>query len=152
MKREQYRRNLLRLVSVAFVAGLLAACQNTSNTTPIPLNAASNPLLNANGFESAFLAPGGNYSLVTVRKRPEVLVSGQIGDVLCTAPSADWATALALQQQLSGSGGITAKASGSLTASNSSSETISLLAGRTAASWHYVTVYIKRAKPMPTAS
>jgi len=51
---------------------------------------------------------------------------------MCIAPSPDWATALATANSLAGSGGVTGGASASLNASNSSSETITALAGRTA--------------------
>jgi hypothetical protein len=68
---------------------------------------------------------------VTVRKRPDTAPDGD-REILCVAPSPDWATALAMAQQLSGSGSVTGGPSASLTASNSLTETISALAGRTA--------------------
>jgi hypothetical protein len=79
--------------------------------------------------DRAVLLPGGDYSLTTLRQRPD---TGQIPKVLCQAPSPDWATAIAMQQQLSASGNFFQGSSGQFAGSNSYSETIAAMAGRTA--------------------
>jgi hypothetical protein len=83
------------------------------------------------GTASAFLAPGGDSRMVTIRPRPDERTAGP-QQVLCSEPSPDWATAFATARSLSGSGGVSGGPSGSLSVSDGSSEAISQMAGRTA--------------------
>jgi hypothetical protein len=101
---------------------------NAAEGSPAGSNAA------AGSIETALLAPAGNYSMVTVRRRPDLATTTNANahDILCAAPSPDWATALAIAQQISGSGSAPGGPSASLSASNSLTETITALAGRTA--------------------
>ena len=79
--------------------------------------------------DRAVLLPGGDYSLITLRQRPD---TGQIPKVLCQAPSPDWATAIAMQRRSSPPAEISSTAVGQFAGSNSYSETIAAMAGRTA--------------------
>ncbi|MFI4999650.1 MAG: peptidoglycan-binding protein [Reyranellales bacterium] len=127
-------RSLLgHFVRFALLAGTLGACQSP-DSRPIDLPQMLSPVNAAapsGTVEKAFLAPGGNYSMVTVRRRAEDPKDGDT-TVVCAAPSPDWATAIAMAQQLSASGSITGKGSASIAGSNSFTETISAMAGRTA--------------------
>lgn len=123
----------LRLVALVVSTIFLGSCQ--TGLTPILLStelvdpAAVNV---AGAVQRAILVPGGNYALVTMRNRPDLATPLAARQILCTAPSPDWATALAMAQQIQGSGGVTGGATGSLSASNSLTETVTALAGRTA--------------------
>ena len=125
-----------RFVPFMLVLGLLGACQSPySKTVPLTSELLQPQSPNALGaIRNAFLAPGGNYSMVTVRNRPDIpgAPTSPSNDILCTAPSPDWATAVAMAQQIQGSGGVTGGPSASLAANSSLTETISALAGRTA--------------------
>ncbi len=134
-----------RVLSLVLLGGMASACE-TSNKTPIGLGGIFNqpttygaalpsdpsnpdayrPIGGA--VDKAVLLPGGDYSLTTLRERP---VEGVVPRVLCQAPSPDWATALAMQQQLSASGNFFHGSTGQFAASNSSTETIAAMAGRT---------------------
>jgi len=120
------------LIVIVF-AGFLGACgRDYSKVVGVPQllpPVGSDP--DARSIQNALLAPGGDYSLITVRKRPDIAANDP-REILCAAPSPDWATALAMAQQISGSGGVSGGPSGALTASSSLTETISALAGRTA--------------------
>src|SRR5215471_8727055 len=121
-----------RLASLAVVAAVAAGCE-TSNKTPIGLGgifnqpttyAAAAPGDPHNPYagqpiggavDKAVLLPGGDYSLTTLRERP---TDGSVPRVLCHAPSPDWATALAMQQQLSASGNFFHGSQGQFSGSN----------------------------------
>jgi hypothetical protein len=136
-----------RVLSLVLLGGIASGCE-TSNKTPIglggifnqpttyaaalpndpkPNSEAGQPIGGA--VDKAVLLPGGDYTLTTLRERP---VDGNVPRVLCQAPSPDWATALAMQQQLSASGNFFQGSSGQFSGSNSYTETIAALAGRTA--------------------
>jgi hypothetical protein len=131
------------ILAMLSLAGLLGACQQRNYNVPVELPQLVSSTTSSGtsgiqvayptaGIERAFLAPGGNYTMVTLRRRLNPKDNNGQEDVLCSAPSPDWATAVAMAQQLQGSGGITGKATLSLAENSSTSETISLLAGRTA--------------------
>jgi hypothetical protein len=136
-----------RVLSLVLLSGIAGGCE-TSNKTPIGLGGIFNqpttyaaalpndPTPNpeagrpiGGAVDKAVLLPGGDYTLTTLRERP---VDGNVPRVLCQAPSPDWATALAMQQQLSASGNFFQGSSGQFSGSNSYTETIAALAGRTA--------------------
>jgi peptidoglycan hydrolase-like protein with peptidoglycan-binding domain len=136
-----------RLLSLVLLSGIASACES-SNKTPIGLGGIFNqpttyaaalpndPTPNPDAgrpiggaVDKAVLLPGGDYTLTTLRERP---VDGNVPRVLCQAPSPDWATAIAMQQQLSASGNFFQGSSGQFSGSNSYTETIAALAGRTA--------------------
>jgi len=126
--------NTRRILSLALLVSLLGAC-HPPDSIPVDVTQFIQPAGTTPGtgsIDKGFMAPGGNYSLVTVRKRPDMADKDAGREILCSAPSPDWATALAMAQQLQGSGGVTGGASASLTASNSLTETVTALAGRTA--------------------
>jgi|FEC22Drversion2_1045045.scaffolds.fasta_scaffold01007_8 hypothetical protein len=136
---------LRRVLALILAGGMTSACDtprppvNLGGIFNLPTTyaaAAPNEPANPNSgqpiggaVDRAVLLPGGDYSLTTLRQRPE---SGQIPKVLCQAPSPDWATAIAMQQQLSASGNFFHGSSGQFAGSNSYSETIAAMAGRTA--------------------
>ena len=116
----------------SLLVGLLGGCQ-PPGSVPVDVT----PLVQSGTAVSgtvdrAFMLPGGSSSLATLRARPDFLGEAPTRNILCTAPSPDWATALAMAQQLQGSGGVTGGPTASLTASNSLTETTTALAGRTA--------------------
>ncbi len=109
---------------VAVLAALLTACaERPGSDNPIYMTP-NQPLLQPG---SAFLAPGGDYRMITVRMPSE---NGQ--DVLCSEPSPDWATALGTTQAIAASGGVSGGPSASLNASASQTEAITAMLGRTA--------------------
>ena len=97
------------LIVIVF-AGFLGACgRDYSKVVGVPQllpPVGSDP--DARSIQNALLAPGGDYSLITVRKRPDIAANDP-REILCAAPSPDWATALAMAQQISGSGGVIGK-------------------------------------------
>jgi hypothetical protein len=130
-----------RVLSLVLLSGIASGCES-SNKTPIGLGGIFNqPTTYAGALpnevgqpiggavDKAVLLPGGDYALTTLRERP---TEGNIPRVLCQAPSPDWATAIAMQQQLSASGNFFHGSSGQFSGSNSYTETIASLAGRTA--------------------
>jgi hypothetical protein len=76
---------------------ILCGCQQPTGLSPISLASEINPQpANAsNPVTAAFLTPAGNYSMVTVRTRPDLAQSTENRAILCSAPSPDWATAIA---------------------------------------------------------
>jgi hypothetical protein len=135
----QARSTVERFAPFALIMVALAAC-HSPDSRPVDLPQMFAPTSTfgsaaaaggSGSVERAFLMPGGNYSMVTVRRRAEVPSSGE-AVVVCAAPSPDWATAIAMAQQLAASGSITGKESASVSGSNSFTETISAMAGRTA--------------------
>ena len=136
-----------RILSLGLAAASMGACES-SNKTPIglggtfnlpttyaaaaptdpsPSSQAGQPI--GGSVDRAVLLPGGDYSLTTLRERP---AEGNIPRVLCQAPSPDWATAIAMQQQLSAKGNFFGGSSSEVSGSNSYTETIAAMAGRTA--------------------
>jgi hypothetical protein len=136
-----FSTRLFRCFAPAILIGSLASACTTSNSNPINVGYLTNqPTAYATppdqpgrqiggAVYSATLLPAGNYALTTMRERPR---DGDVQRILCQAPSPDWATALAMQAQLQGSGNFFSSSSGSLAVSGSTAETISAMAGRTA--------------------
>ena len=110
---------------LAAVCGL-TACVQQPPPNPVFISEPANATP-PTGTSAAFMAPGGDYRMVSVRPAPV-----KDGPVLCSEPSPDWATALATSQQIAGSGGVTGGPSGSVNLSSSQQEAITALAGRTA--------------------
>jgi hypothetical protein len=135
----------MRLVSVAVVGLMLAGC-GLYRETPKDLGGIFNqptyyaadapgqpqgPLAGqpiGGAVDKAVLLPGGDYYVATLRERP---VDREVTRVFCQAPSPDWATAIAMQQQLNASGNFFQGSQGQFAASGSYAETISAMAGRT---------------------
>lgn len=125
----------LRLMPFSFFILLsLSGCQTPPGLSPISLtpNVNPQPPHSPNAVTSAFLAPAGDYSAVIVRTRPDIAKSSDDRTIICTAPSPDWATALAAARQLQASGGASGGPSASLSASSSLTETVTAMLGRTA--------------------
>ncbi len=134
MERVAHGTRTWRFLLPILFGGAIAGCQ-PPDSKPIDLGS---ELVRPSGagavsgsIDKAFLAPGGNYSMVTLRVRPDIPTAGDRA-VLCSSPSPDWGTALAIAQQIQGSGSVTGGPTASLSASNSMNETITAMAGRTA--------------------
>lgn len=115
------RKLVATFVFVAGALGLSACAQRSAADNPIYLTPKT-PLLDKG---SAFLLPGGDYRLATVRPVKEA-------SVLCSEPSPDWATAVGAAQAFSLSGGAASGPSGSLAGSAATTELITAMLGRTA--------------------
>src|SRR5665213_871414 len=108
------------------IAVLLSACNSSPDSTPKNLP----DLAGAGGVEKAILIPGGNYSLVTLRSRPAPN-SNASQQIVCHAPSPDWASAITTAQSFKSSVGLPSGTSISAEAANSLAETITAMVGRT---------------------
>lgn len=121
MCRSRLSKPLVSSLLALFAASTAACLQRPGQSSPIYMTS-TQPLLQP---ESAFLAPGGDYRMITVRMPNEQAV-------LCSEPSPDWATALGTMQAIAAGGGASGGPSASLNVSASTTEAVTAMLGRTA--------------------
>lgn len=110
------------------LALVLGACNSSPDSNPKNVSGLVSTDAVHTGVEGAVLLPGGNYSLVTVRRLPS---QGSPQQIVCHAPSPDWASAITTAQSFKGSLGTAVGTSVSAEAANSLAETITAMVGRT---------------------
>ena len=114
------------LIAILFCC-LLSSCDHKTGSTPVSFGAGE-PLQSNSGW----LLPAGTYHVVTTRLSPVQDPSSSNQQILCTEPSPDWAVAFGAALQLSAEGKAPSGIDASLSGSQSYTESISALAGRTA--------------------